>query len=426
MGLTKGIVDMKIQHLKLQNFRGIKDLELPIHEQLTLLVGINGAGKTAILEALAIMLSWVVSRVRHAGTSGRNIQELDINNLANFALLRVVTRQAFSWQLVKTKKGRVKPPEVSKLQQISDYAKSLQEQISRSSETCSIPVLVFYPTNRAVLKIPLRIRNSQSFTLLETYDDALTSGANFRHFFEWCRNREDLENEELKYKNSPQPDKQLEAVRGALDQFLPDFKNLAVRRKPLRMTVTKQGSEIQIEQLSDGEKCLMAMIGDLARRLAIANPTLANPLTGEGIVLIDELDLHLHPVWQRPSMAKFTTVFPNCQFIVSTHSPQALGEVRGDCIRLLHPDENHNIQCHIPRQALGLDSVEILEELMYAPIRNLETDADLKAIFKWIDAGKFTVAKSAIAALTTKLEGSIPEIVRAESLMTMLEMEETN
>ena len=157
----------------------------------------------------------------------------------------------------------------------------------------------YYPVNRAVLDIPLRIKERHSFDLLSAYSDSLTGGANFRAFFEWFREREDLENENRKYADQlikPEgyqfPDRQLEAVRAALMLFMPEFTNLTVRRNPLRMEVEKNGKTLRVNQLSDGEKCLMAMVGDLARRMAIANPVRPNPLEGEGIILIDEIDLH--------------------------------------------------------------------------------------------------------------------------------------
>ena len=105
------------------------------------------------------------------------------------------------------------------------------------------------------------------------------------------------------------PDLQLEAVRNALSSFMPDFKNLTVRRNPLRMEVVKEGKHLMINQLSDGEKCLMALIGDLARRMAILNPSRANPLKGDGIILIDEIDLHLHPKWQRMAITKLVRAY---------------------------------------------------------------------------------------------------------------------
>lgn len=202
---------------------------------------------------------------------------------------------------------------------------------------------------------------------------------------------------------------------------MPDFENLRVKRNPLRMIAMKHGSEIRIDQLSDGEKCLMAMIGDLARRLAIANPTLDDPLTGEGVVLIDEIELHLHPAWQRNFITKLIHVFSHCQFVLSTHSPQVLGEVPGSCLRILHREETGEIQCYTPKQALGLDSAEILEELMGSSRREKQTDKELNDIFVLIDQGRFAEAKTTIALLKEKLNGGIPEMVRAEGLIAMLE-----
>ncbi|WP_309143275.1 AAA family ATPase [Nostoc sp. CHAB 5836] len=120
-----------------------------------------------------------------------------------------------------------------------------------------------------------------------------------------------------------------------MSSLIPSFSKLRVRRSPLRMTVIKQGEELIVNQLSDGEKCLLAMVGDLARRLAIANPSLPDPLQGSGVVLIDEIELHLHPKWQREIIPALTRTFPNCQFIVTTHSPQVISQVKPEGIYIL-------------------------------------------------------------------------------------------
>ena len=130
-------------------------------------------------------------------------------------------------------------------------------------------------------------------------------------------------------------DPQLKAVRTATERFLPGFSNLKVRRSPLRMVVEKHREELLVNQLSDGEKCTLAMVGDLARRLAVANPHMTNPLAGEAIVLIDEADLHLHPAWQRHLVGALEETFPNCQFFLSTHSPALLSHVKSTGIWLL-------------------------------------------------------------------------------------------
>ena len=288
---------MKLASIELKNFRGMEAIHLPLaEEQVTLIAGVNGAGKSTVVDAVALMLSWVVARIRHAGTSGRAISEEDINNQANDAQIRITTTRGDSWALSKTRKGHVRQVEPSDLKFVSGYALELQEQISSHNEQCSIPVFAYYPVNRTVLDIPVRIRQKHEFALLEAYDDALTSAANFRRFFEWFRNREDLENErfrEFADTNQSPLDDQLQAVRSALESFMPQFKNMRIQRSPLAMIVEKDGERMRVEQLSDGEKCMVAMVGDLARRLAIANPAKENPLEGGGIVLIDELDLQI-------------------------------------------------------------------------------------------------------------------------------------
>ena len=416
---------MKLASIELKNFRGMEDIRLPLAEgQVTLIAGVNGAGKSTVVDAVALMLSWVVARIRHAGTSGRAILEDDINNQANDAQIRIVTTEGVHWALSKTRKGHVRQVEPSDLKFVSSYALELQEQISSQKEQCSIPVFAYYPVNRTVLDIPVRIRQKHEFALLEAYDDALTSAANFRRFFEWFRNREDLENERFRElantKQSPLDD-QLQAVRSALERFMPQFKNIRIQRNPLAMIVEKDGERMRVEQLSDGEKCMVAMVGDLARRLAIANPTQEHPLEGEGVVLIDELDLHLHPQWQRLVIHQLTSVFPNCQFIITTHSPQIMGEVQASALRILKRDIDGKTQIEIPEQSLGLTSAEILEELLQTPRRNTDITKALDAIFVQIDDEDFESARAAIATLKDKLTGSIPELIRAESLLNMLE-----
>ena len=118
----------------------------------------------------------------------------------------------------------------------------------------------------------------------------------------------------------------LEAVRNALSIFVTSYRNPRIETRPLRFVmdrVDEDGSfhELRIEQLSEGYKIVIAMVADLAARMAEANPGMDNPLEASGIVLVDEIDLHLHPQWQREIILQLTTVFKNIQFIVTTHSP---------------------------------------------------------------------------------------------------------
>jgi predicted ATP-binding protein involved in virulence len=131
----------------------------------------------------------------------------------------------------------------------------------------------------------------------------------------------------------------LAAFNRALHVFLDGFSDVAVEEEPLRLTVGKGGTRLSLKQLSDGERAFIAVLGDLVRRLVLANPDLPNPLEGQGVVLIDELELHLHPRWQREVVDKLRNTFPNIQFIATTHSPFVIQSLRAGELISLDPDE---------------------------------------------------------------------------------------
>lgn len=421
---------MKIDALKLSGFRGAVDLPLTLDQRLSIFVGVNGAGKSTVLDALALALSWAANRIRHSGSSGRPIDEAEITNGKSTAAIELTCQTEsgkVEWKLSKSRAGHA-AEDKSSFNQLSEYARFVQGRISETSERFDLPLFAYYPVNRAVLDIPLRIREKHRFTLLTAYDDALTAGANFRTFFEWFREREDLENENRKYLDElikPEgfsfPDRQLEAVRHALSSFLPEFKNLTVRRNPLRMEVEKQGQRLSVNQLSDGEKCMIALIGDMARRLSIANPTLDNPLMGHGIVMIDEIDLHLHPKWQRLVVPKLLEVFPNCQFIVSTHSPHVITHVQPESLYMLQQTP-HGVQVDRPRESFGKNVDRVLEDLMgLATTRPDEVESSLRDIFLAIDNGGLQEARGKIEGLRRSI-GDDPDLVRADVLIRRKEI----
>jgi predicted ATP-binding protein involved in virulence len=421
---------MKIKRLTINGFRGILDMDLEFAEQVNVFVGVNGAGKSSILDAIAILLSWFPARIRHSSGSGRKISDLEVNNSVRQAVISInieLEGQDITWTLVKTKKGRISRRNKSDLSAMAEIVKTYQIDIQQSEETCALPLLVYYPINRSVLDIPLRIRSRHEFGILETYDESLTSGSNFRAFFEWFRNREDLENENRKYRNAlfkPEgwqfPDHQLEIVRKAFNQLLPEFTDVTVRRNPLRMTVNKNNQELRIDQLSDGEKCLMAMVGDLARRLAIANPNAENALNGRGIVLIDEIDLHLHPAWQRMIISKLPGTFPHCQFVVSTHSPQIISHVAAENLFLLSQTPD-GIKSSNANESYGKNTDRILEDLMMVDARPYEIKRKFEKLFEMIEGGELDRATSMINGMKKRI-GDDPELTKAGVLIRRKEL----
>ncbi|MGP8336866.1 MAG: AAA family ATPase, partial [Methanosarcinaceae archaeon] len=363
-----------------------------------------------------------------SGAPGRQITETDITNGSSSSYIQLfceIDSKTMEWKLSKNRKGHAASEDKSNLLDLKNYTTAIQNRISETLEKVNIPLFVYYPVNRAVLDIPLRIRRQHKFDLLTAYDDALTSGANFRTFFEWFRVREDLENEKFReyqiVDDETFLDPQLEAVRNALSKTLPNFSNFTVRRSPLRMEVEKKGKRLTVNQLSGGELNLIAMIGDLARRMAIANPDSTKPLEGFGIVLIDEIDLHLHPRWQRTIVPKLLDVFPNCQFIISTHSPHVITHVQPESLFILKQTDS-GIVAEKPSGSYGKNVDRVLEDLMgLKTTRPDEVDSGLHSIFEAIDAGKSEYAQKMIAELKQEI-GDDPELVKAGVLIKRREL----
>jgi len=181
-------------------------------------------------------------------------------------------------------------------------------------------------------------------------------------------------------------------------------------QKKITLLLDKDGVTLNINQLSDGERGILALILDLVQRLLQANPDLEDPLQdGKALVLIDELDLHLHPRWQRMVVQKLTDIFPNCQFIATTHSPQIIGEVAPENVIILDKDK----QPYIPDQSLGMDSNWILRFLMETPERDINTQKTLEDIESLIAQRNFPEATEKINSLREL--GQFPELVRLQT-----------
>ena len=169
----------------------------------------------------------------------------------------------------------------------------------------------------------------------------------------------------MKRKDIPNyQDKELKAVKTAMLAMLDGFEDIHIVARPYSMRVTKAGEILDVLQLSDGEKCTLALFGDIARRLAIANPSLEDPLKGSGVVLIDELELHMHTSWQRKAIPMLIETFPNIQFIITTHSPQVLGEINEDFNVFSLSKEGKQVKIVPTTTMFGMDSNAILEDRM--------------------------------------------------------------
>ncbi len=419
---------MILKSIDIENFRGIESLSFSPQKGVTVLCGVNGSGKSTILDSISYQLSWFISRLRSNRGSGKPIKKLDIKKNKNFSRLKgfyEANNRQYSVTLVKVKPGH-KSDAKSDMADFSDLAKFYKQSITQHNESCLLPLFIHYNVERAVRDIPLKIRTRHDFNLLSTYDASLDSKIAFRNFFEWFRDREDYENEKVKEMLANgediriERDRELAAVRKAIENIT-GFKSVSIKRNPLHMQVEKEGQILWVDQLSEGEKSLFSLVGDLARRITIANPVLSNPLQGEGIVMIDEIELHLHPKWQKEIILKLSETFPNIQFILTTHSPLVLSEIESNSVYLIY-QENGKIQCSPVQQSKGLSSNEILEEIMDTQPLNKQVKNHLNNIFKLIDVENISQAKKEIDDFKRQY-GSVPEIVRGETLLSFYDEE---
>jgi predicted ATP-binding protein involved in virulence len=411
---------MKITRLSMKNFRGIYDLTLELNNmQSIVLIGINGVGKSSILDCISQLLSGMlcdiignilppvfdgISDITSGCEETSNLLTISLDNQIGsvFHKMRLGGASEFSVQFQSLS------PNAN-----GQLGSQLGQDIRSRIEAGKLPLAVHYSVDRAVFEIPL----DQSFRTWtspsEAYSESLLGGqANFQDFFEWFRNREDLENE-IRRDTSEFRDRQLEAVRTAISHLLPGFVDLRIRRFQQQMIVRKDGESIAVNQLSDGEKCLLAMSGDLARRLAIANTGLEDPLQGTGVVLIDEIELHLHPNWQYEIIPALTRTFPNCQFIVTTHSPIVLSQVKPEGIFCLEKDKDGKLIAYHPDSSYGRDVNQIVEDLMGVPSRPVKFQQKILELFRLIDAGNLDGAKQKREELANEIGADEPELVKA-------------
>lgn len=409
---------MKIKSLSLLNFRGIEKVSVDFTQRTTAFVGINGVGKSTVLDAIAIAISQLTWRINGHAQKARPIAVDDIRHGADFARIEITVElreQLVTWATVTNRKaGTQKDPlRRSDLESLNAAVKALLDEWGEfefeRNESYNLPLAVYYDVNRAVLEVPMRVREKLLHTSQEVYDDALDhGGADFKRFFIWFRNLEDAENE-ARLDKPKFRDPGLEAARNAILRFT-GFTGVRVRRRPnMRMTVTKGADEFNVLQLSDGERNMLALVGDMARRLSVLNPGRKDPNNGQGVVMIDEIDLHLHPRWQREVVANLEKTFPNCQFIITTHSPQVVGELQPESVMLLRDGR----LLGYPIRAIGLTSGEVLEELMEGRARNSEFQDAIVCIEHAIEDEAYSTARDGLAALRAQF-GPLPDVLRLE------------
>ncbi len=411
---------MYIKELSLENFRSAKNLKLELNESINVFVGINGAGKTTVLDACSILLSEIIEKFREP-ENPIIFRNADINNAFSTSTISIILNDKVNEYKVELGIGKETNNMLAYSNDLYLHMSNLLEKIDKIPQEANLPLFAYYPVGRAIQGASIEVQSEYFFSMVDAYENCLENITSFKAFFKWFRLREDLENENNRREKSFTTDKQLDFVRKALSIFMPQITDIHIQRNPLRMVAKKDDEEIYLNQLSDGEKCLLALIGDIARRLAIANSSLENPLHGEGVVLIDEIDLHLHPTWQQMIIPQLRETFPNCQFLISTHSPHVLTHVESNSVFMLENTEDGLI-AHSPREMYGKTSETILKSFMgLETTRPKEVASELDQIFVAIHDKKLTQAQKQISALEEKI-GDDPELVKARALVKRMEL----
>ncbi|RRH88392.1 DUF2813 domain-containing protein [Variovorax beijingensis] len=451
---------MRLERLTLANFRGFEQIDIGFEADITVIAGVNGVGKSGVLRALTVAMSqglpvFSACTEEPLGLSDTDVQfgkpalalsivlalpgaevRVDVNRTAPLdpakADALIKRRDELRFATRETKKGS------KEAQALNDDLRLIEHQLAGAADLPTVRVLpedaatspegyatsvkaranqpfaVYYSTARLLSRMPPLLPRVRALAVSAAYEKALSPQleVSLNDFANWAR----VVAAQAKPRNA------LRQLSRAIRNFLPGVTRLRLHEdRPPRFSVQKQGSRLYLEQLSDGERGLLALVFDLTRRLAIANPQSDNPICdGVALVMIDEIELHLHPKWQREVVKRLRETFRACQFVVTTHSPLVLGEVAARCVRFLEFDEG-KVAKTVPTEAYGMDANRILQEFMDAPVRNRQVEAELRVLFELIDSERLDEARAAIGRLEATLGQDEPELTRAASLVRFLE-----
>ena len=413
--------EMKIVKLRLNNFKSFDNAKLEFGGKSTVIFGVNGTGKTSVLKGINLLYANIINQIVNRKELKQNYN-LELDDI-KFGKTQTTIGADFLLedQLINYDRSMVRKTgkRSHNLDNLKAIASILQEKYINEETQDNIPIFVNYGTNRLVLDIPMRIRTRHTFDVYSAFDKAIENRIDFRTFFEWFRGQEDYENEcKVQKGDLGYTDKSLDTVKKAMLVMLEGCTNLRVARKPkLEMKIEKNGMSLNVSQLSDGEKCTMTLFGDLARRLTIANPKMDNPLLGEGVLLIDEIELHMHPLWQRNVLKKLKETFPNIQFVITTHSPIVLSEVDNEFNVFFMKNTGSSCEIIEFRRLDGFDANYILEEFMGTRSINSKTQDLINEIYNLIQANKLDEAEKKVNKLEMITDSTNKDVLRANILI---------
>lgn len=440
---------MRIDRVEIANFKKFSDYTLDLHPQFTLLVGDNGTGKTTILDALAIAAGiWLVnSPDTTLNNSRRNIlpSEIRLEAIESDTITQFIERkpvqikaigtinsQPVQWlRQIKTNGSRTSNTEAK---QALEIISTLFKQVE-AGEKIWLPIIAYYGAGRAWLpsnqRDPKATTHTSPARRWDAFYDCFEERIRIADLHTWFQ-KEAIASVNRQGQMRPG----YKVVKFAILRCIPNADDLWFDPERSEIVVSIQGNPQPFSNLSAGQKMMVGLIADIAIKIVTQNASFLTEKSEDissqklplilqktpGLVLIDEIDVHLHPKWQRQVVNDLTKTFPSIQFVCTSHSPLVIGEVEASCIRSLERDEETGkVISTIPLESYGLDANRILEEQMGASERNQEVADELHALFRLIDDENFDGARQAMIPLGEKIGHEDPEITQARSLIKFLE-----
>lgn len=411
---------MRLNNIHIINFKCFDDIKFDFHPQMNVLVGVNGTGKSSILEAIRIAIGSLFLGVDkyEDKIASPNISQDDVRlvqfeqqypvnitavaNISNFAIDN--ENIVIDWKRsLETKGGRTTHKDAK---EIKNASVKMQQAI-RDNMQVNIPILAYFSTER-YKKEKKDYGVEADGSRLRGYYNSLDTLTNIK-FFQNLYYTETLDSlqkgrESIMLKSI---NKAVKECINCLDLYY-DFKQAEI-------ILVQNDRKIPIHLLSDGVRSILSLVMEIAFRACLLNPHLQAdaPIETEGIVLIDEIDLHLHPEWQMHILSDLQRAFPNIQFVVTTHAPLVIGSVKEGRIYSISSNQIFDF----PLQN-GRDANYILNEMGSA-----EMDVEIKDMIEHyhllIENGRGKEQEALY--LRTKLDGILginhPELVRADLLL---------
>lgn len=358
---------MRVDEIHLSNYRGFKEQVIKFEPDINVFIGSNASGKTTILNAIIKSIYSLTSRyVRSRSADKLILDEFDINYNSTSTIIETTLNDfldfpnefklTISRGTLNEEKQNLKNENVKVL---NDLYKWFTEELQ--SNKISLPIVKFYPANRgSVTNINVDHSDIHKIAQLETWANIYQDNLSYSNFFHWFF---EYETQELRLqrdnKNFNLENPKLKNVRNAIYRAFKrldfgDYKIISkqIERKgtskliPTLVFSKKSGKQEEIlSQLSDGQKAIVTLIADIAYNLSLSSykDLNGNFYESRGIVLIDEIESHLHPKWQREIIPILIEVFPKIQFFIATHSPQVISSVDSKKVKICDDFEVHNV-----------------------------------------------------------------------------------